>query len=478
MQTNKIDFMKLKHNDIIIPEDGSNPFVNCKLDRKQYADVLTSIVESYADGFVLAINNPWGEGKSTFVKMWQQQLANSDYKTLYYNAWENDFENDVLVALISELGAIKNKPIATFNNVLNKAVGLTAKVLPKAAKHLVKKAIGSDAAQDIVESVFEFGTEDLKEQITNYTKRKKSIQDFKDNLEIFVSEVGEGKPIVFVIDELDRCRPNYAVQVLEQVKHLFTVPGIVFVLSIDKVQLGHAVRGVYGNVNIDADEYLRRFIDLEYVIPKPQLVDFINYLYKYFDFDSFLKSDSRVEEEAFKHDRKFFKQHSYSFFAKEFSLRQIEKIFARIRVTLKMFRINQYVFPQIIIFLAYLKEKKGDIYHNIKDCNYTVNELVDNIEPILLTFLDEENKDAILSLYATMLKFYLNYFKSLNPSTTEVLGDYSEAHKMFKINFESQFEDENSSLSLLIEHYFRMRIANTDLSFIMDKLELTENIVS
>ena len=77
------------------------------------------------------------------------------------------------------------------------------------------------------------------------------------------------KPIIFIIDELDRCRPSYAVELLEQVKHFFSVSGIVFVLSIDKVQLGHAVRGVYGNDRINADEYLRRFIDIEYSIPVP-----------------------------------------------------------------------------------------------------------------------------------------------------------------------------------------------------------------
>lgn len=471
--------MKLKHNEIIIPKDGSNPFVNCKLDRKQYAGVLTSIVESYADGFVLAINNPWGEGKSTFVKMWQQQLANSDYKTLYYNAWENDFENDVIVALISELGEIKNKPIITFDNVLNKAVGLTAKVLPKAAKHLVKKAIGSDAAQDIVEGVFEFGTEDLKEQITNYTKRKKSIQDFKDNLEIFVSEAGEGKPIVFVIDELDRCRPNYAVQVLEQIKHLFTVPGIVFVLSIDKVQLGHAVRGVYGNVNIDADEYLRRFIDLEYVIPQPDLFDFLDYLYRYFEFDTFLRSEERLLINHYKDDKDSFKHYCYVFFKSEFSLRQIEKIFARMRVTLKMFRVNQYVYPRIIIFLAYLKEKHEKTYDNMKSGNYTIQELVDTIEPILISFDSNKNEHVFIAINAMVIKFYNNYLQSVNKSTKVPLGLYNGPLHSFKINFESQYEDDKSSLSKMIEYCNNQKsLDDTNLSFIMDKFELTENIVS
>lgn len=57
--------MKIRHYELEIPPD--EPFRNCKLNREQYAKVLTEIVETYSDGFVLAINNEWGTGKSTFV---------------------------------------------------------------------------------------------------------------------------------------------------------------------------------------------------------------------------------------------------------------------------------------------------------------------------------------------------------------------------------------------------------------------------
>lgn len=83
---------------------------------------------------------------------------------------------------------------------------------------------------------------------------------------------------MFIIDELDRCRPRYAVEVLEQIKHLFSVPGIVFVLSIDKVQLGNAIRGFYGSDLIDADEYYKNQIytddiELDYILSKFDLTE-------------------------------------------------------------------------------------------------------------------------------------------------------------------------------------------------------------
>ena len=93
--------MKIRHNDINI--NKIDPFSNCILERKQYAVVLTDIIKSFKDGFVLAIDNDWGTGKTTFVKMWKQHLDNNEYKTLYFNAWENDLEHDILIALISDL---------------------------------------------------------------------------------------------------------------------------------------------------------------------------------------------------------------------------------------------------------------------------------------------------------------------------------------------------------------------------------------
>ena len=71
-----------------------------------------------------------------------------------------------------------------------------------------------------------------------------------------------------MIDELDRCRPSYAVELLEVAKHLFEVEHIVFVLAINRAQLAHSIRALYG-IGFDADGYLRRFVDVDFVLPEP-----------------------------------------------------------------------------------------------------------------------------------------------------------------------------------------------------------------
>ena len=468
--------MKLKNNDIVIPEDGSNPFINCKLDRKKYADILTNIVESYADGFVLAINNPWGEGKTTFVKMWRQDMINNGFQTLYYNAWENDFENDVLIALISELGELKNKPEQKFKDVLKKVVPLTSSLLPSIGKHLAKRLVGDEAVEDLIETIGEYTEDQLKEATKKYSSRKKSIQDFKDSLESFVNEAGNGKPIVFMIDELDRCRPNYAVEVLEQIKHLFSVPGIVFVLSIDKIQLGYAVRGVYGSENIDADEYLRRFIDLEYVIPEPNKRQLVDYFYDYFSFNEFFLSS---RQSHLKHEASNFKNFASAIIkGKEINLRRIEKLFSASRVALKTVNPNDHLFPDLFLLLIFLKINKREIFSKIKEKVFDVQQLIFEIESI---FQNVDDQDQPLFIYAivNLAVAYHNYrYFDIYPFLPFDIEKYNNP---ISINLKSKFDKTENNRDLLNSYVSLKRyiiVERFNILPILNRIELLDPIVS
>ena len=76
------------------------------------------------------------------------------------------------------------------------------------------------------------------------------------------------RPLIIIIDELDRCRPSYAVELLEVAKHVFAVDHIVFVLAVNRSQLSHSVKALYGN-DFDAYGYLRRFFDVDFRLPDP-----------------------------------------------------------------------------------------------------------------------------------------------------------------------------------------------------------------
>ncbi len=363
--------MKIKHTDPEISEE--NPFAECKLERKQYAEVLSDIVKNYADGFVLAINNEWGTGKTTFVKMWQQLLKNEGFQTVYFNAWENDFDNSPMVAIISELKKLtKTKNDKIFKSVLKKGAILAKNILPSLLKVVAQKYTNTDLLTDAVENAMKGTVEIFEKEIDNYIVKKQTILEFKEELEKFIKETGVDKPLVFIVDELDRCRPDYAVEVLEQIKHLFSVRGIVFVLSIDKKHLASSIKGFYGSESINTDEYLRRFIDLEYSIPKPSMELFCDYLYEYYSFSDFGRLSGPRDSLRSMAELMSNKLNT--------TLRQQEKIFALTRLVVTSFNPNERIVSSLLFILIYLKTIENDFYEAIKNKKFSLQELCDKFE--------------------------------------------------------------------------------------------------
>ena len=102
---------------------------------------------------------------------------------------------------------------------------------------------------------------------TNIHSRGKKKNELKAALQELSGKVkaDTGYPLVFIIDELDRCRPTFAIELLERVKHIFDIPDMVFVFGINRDELCSSIQSVYGE--IDADTYLRRFFDMEFLLP-------------------------------------------------------------------------------------------------------------------------------------------------------------------------------------------------------------------
>ena len=254
-----------------IEPDQKNPFSKDLLNRKQYADVLTQIVKNTEGGFTLSINADWGYGKTTFIKMWEKVLQNEGYQTIYFNAWETDFVADPMMALIDGLRngfEAKDLPSEHLQKV---------KVFWKTASKLVQLVPQYRIIGEIAEALQE-GIGDCTEdndELQKCTSIKQLVYTFRKQLSDFAKTIDQEKQLIVFVDELDRCRPDYAVQMLERIKHFFTIDNIIFVLSVDKKVLCKSIKAVYGGLEIDTEAYLRRFIDLEFDLPEPNISDFI-----------------------------------------------------------------------------------------------------------------------------------------------------------------------------------------------------------
>lgn len=461
--------MAFRHIDLEIP--AATPFSNCKLDREKYAKTLTNIIENYPEGFVLAINNKWGTGKSTFVKMWEQLLKNNEFKTIYFNAWENDFEDNPLTAFVGELQVINKRDKEKFHKIVKNAALISKNVAPAIIKAFVNKYIDSETLVDAISDTSKSFLQIFEDDIKEYSKRKESISEFKKSLSEFVANESNGKPLIFIIDELDRCRPNYAVLLLEQIKHFFSVPNIVFVLSIDKTQLGNAICGVYGSEKIDSNEYLRRFIDIEYSVPEPDKEKFIYYLYEYFEFDSFFRATERSSYPALQYDRDNFLDTS-KILINNLTLRQQEKIFAHTRLALRTLNYNNYLLPTVFVFLSYIKAIHSNFYNSLSNRELSVKEVQEEFYQIVKSFITKDTKRLFVEIEVYLLKFYENY-KSEYRRNSELLERSAEGKYILKI--ESKI-DNDLFLTMLTSETINRNYSDIKLSYLINKLNLLDDI--
>ena len=248
----------------ILPDDS---FANDLLDRKHLAETLTNLVTNFESPYVVAIDAAWGAGKTTFIKIWTQELRNQNYPVVQFNAWENDFAGNAMVALSSEL----TDALREYDSKIGKVEDL------KAGLRKIVEQSAVTGVRLVTSGVLDLGPLVNKgDMLADYAESLALIKKFKTNLKDFANELKEQKncPVVVVIDELDRCRPLYAIELLEVAKHLFSVENIVFVLAINLRELGHSIKAVYGS-DFDSHEYLERFIDITIPLPKAERVQYI-----------------------------------------------------------------------------------------------------------------------------------------------------------------------------------------------------------
>ena len=272
---------------IVEPEvDAGNPWVDDKLDRKEIADRLTSIVRGQKEPFVISLDGRWGTGKTFLLKRWQQDLENQGWQAIYYNAWEDDFAGDPLISVTGQLSEHLKK--GSLWAKARKLGGLVAPFVQPVA------SAASIATTGVPVPNIRRSKQAPPNHLADYLEKRAAKDELKKHLAELAGDVREatGEPLVFIIDELDRCRPTFAIELLERVKHIFDVPNIVFVFGINRMELTKALVSVYGE--IEAGEYLRRFFDMEFVLPDAAPEEFCRYLVAKFRLaDFFTQVDER-----------------------------------------------------------------------------------------------------------------------------------------------------------------------------------------
>lgn len=256
----------------IIPETG-NLWEKDRLGRKNAAERLVNMIAGQVGPLTIGLNGRWGEGKTFFLKRFKKMYEERKGLVIYFNAWQDDFFEDPLLSLLGQLrNSIGRLPQETLPDSIKSA-------MPSVLKHAgiaLFKSFVKNATKIDIDAI---STEDLETTTEKLLQEYEAISTSRDALVNALKSLAKNirnwsdKPLVVIVDELDRCRPTFAIETLERIKHLFAVENIVFILGIDRLQLASSIQSVYGE--IDAQGYLQRFIDVNFILPRSSLSEFL-----------------------------------------------------------------------------------------------------------------------------------------------------------------------------------------------------------
>ncbi len=291
--------IRIQPLDIEVPQGPSeDPFENDLLDRKETVEVLTHLAGSIEGPCVIAVDSEWGSGKTTFLRILAQYLRNNNFPVVEFNAWETDFAGDPLVAFSAELTDGFEEYLEVESAKVERLRVASKKLIRIAIPPALRAATGGLMdLEAILRQWDEVAESHAEVRLRQYQEGKQYVEDFRDSLEAMAATLSKsrsGRPLIVLIDELDRCRPSYAIELLEIAKHIFSASHIVFVLAVNRGELAHSVKAVYGR-DFDAKGYLRRFFDVDLMLPEPDRASFIDALLDRTDFDGYFSRTQDVD---------------------------------------------------------------------------------------------------------------------------------------------------------------------------------------
>ena len=272
---------RIKPREVEVPED--DPFRHDALNRKESVEIIARLVCSVEGPGAFGIDADWGNGKTTFLRMLYRFLENDRVPVVNFNAWESDFVWDPFTAIVSELtdslGKRVDKSDIETSDRIAEGVKYAKAVMKTRWPVILKGLLGQvpvagEALGDVVKGIADSCADD---RMSAYREARRSVEEFKNALQGMArcaSRDAEHPLLVVMIDELDRCRPTYAVELLEVAKHLFSVDGVVFVIAVNRSELAHSIQALYGPA-FDAMGYLGRFFDVDFHLPDPNRSRFI-----------------------------------------------------------------------------------------------------------------------------------------------------------------------------------------------------------
>ena len=407
-------------------DDGFTPENDIFGRKKLYEQIKNIVSMSSDESIVLGLDDDWGNGKTSFVKMVVGEIAKNESENInviYFDAFKNDYQSEPLLAMLASIYSmidVKTDDASFKEDFLkvSKAVALSMlKHTPKAVIGLLSaKLITNDTYDSIKDSVTDALSEPLEkfieEKIESANKEITEIENFKNILEnIYITT---GKKTLFIIDELDRAKPDFSLGIIEKVKHLFDAKGFCFLLVMNRNQFEETIKVTYGNINTSV--YLNKFVHMWFKLPilKPSKIIISN-------------KQSEISSEVFDIFKRYIMCYvengamanslAYLLTNNDFSLREAERCISLLRLCYRKYIIKaegNLIFESYAIsLLVFLRVRDYDLLVNFLYKNKTKE---DFIKLVKLYGASDDIRANILNLISYHYKNNIEIYNFYNPN--------------------------------------------------------------
>lgn len=242
-----------------------------EFNRQPVAENIIKLLTSEIELSPMIIDGDWGTGKSEFChKLINKFNAEHDqFQTLYIDAFQADHADNPLMTIIAEIMTLIPEE-SEKKGFLEKALPVirygTKAILKAGVSHILREN-AENIADGLEKTIQDAANTAIDATVTAILKDHEEAEKNLKALQILLAELAEDQPIIIFIDELDRCRPDFSVHMLEVIKHTFDVENVKFVLITNTTQLKAAINHAYGET-IDAERYLDKFIKFTIKLPE------------------------------------------------------------------------------------------------------------------------------------------------------------------------------------------------------------------
>ncbi len=259
--------MKLYQNLEATEKNIRDTYESDLLSRKDSVIQFAEFLKSPYCPTSIAVNGEWGSGKTFFVKQTAYHLstledASDKCLTVYYDAWENDNECDPIISIVDCIARVAGEE--------------DGKHIGELVFEIAEATLDNPLFRGI-KVLRDWQKENEAKSDFGYSKITPTNTQIKNKLKALFDEIinEHGKRLILFVDELDRCKPDFAVRVLERLKHYFTIDDRVkIVFSVNINQLEHTIKHFYGD-DFDSHRYLDRFFDMVLPIPEAETTLYI-----------------------------------------------------------------------------------------------------------------------------------------------------------------------------------------------------------